>query len=823
LLVRLLRLGLEGIILLREVTEGHYDDRGEDLRHGRINMPALHEQLDEDIVQQQTDDHQHEIAEQLHPSLQRGFREDDIPHQKEPCGKADAESHDDGGDIRLEDHKAKIHILLVQNEIIADGESKDVDKNIGPAAGRIPEGLQGHDPPENGVEKINKGYDPLFRHLILNIAPNILKTGVFLAATSLLLQPISRKMDITSQIRTVTAQALLDLFQYTIAPENILVNETKPEFKGDYTVVLFSFIKELKKSPEALGNELGQFLVKEHSGFLSDFNVIKGFLNLSITDGYWAHFLGMQCDNAEFGRKEKNGQKVMVEYSSPNTNKPLHLGHLRNNFLGWSVAEIFKANGYDIVKTCIANDRGIHICKSMIAWQLFANGATPASTGIKGDHFVGDYYVLFNTEYKSQVEELVAAGMDKEQAEKQAPIMKGAQQMLVDWEAGKPEVIALWKTMNSWVYAGFDVTYKRIGSDFDKTYYESETYLLGKQLVEYGLGKGVFLKKEDGSVWIDLTADGLDQKIVQRKDGTAVYITQDIGLAVNKYEEYHAGLSVYVVGDEQNYHFKVLKLICQKLGLPSADGIFHLSYGMVELPNGRMKAREGTVVDADDILDEMIKESEKKTIEQGKTEGFNAPELKELYETIGLGGLKFFLLRVDPKKRMLFNPEESIDLHGFTATFIQYAHARIRSILRKEAAAPDPSDPIAAVSGNPTSDPAPATSSATVSGHSTSGAGSSAPTATQSSGLFPLERALIIALEKYPSVIAQAGVEMNPSVIAGYAFALAKTFNSFYSEHSIGNAETPEKKQLRLQSARLTATVLQSAMALLGIRVPERM
>ena len=360
----------------------------------------------------------------------------------------------------------------------------------------------------------------------------------------------------------------------------------------------------------------------------------------------------------------------MIEYSSPNTNKPLHLGHLRNNFLGWSVAEIYKMNGYDIVKTCIANDRGIHICKSMIAWQLFAKGSTPQSTGIKGDHFVGDYYVLFNEEYKKQVEQIIASGVRQEDAEKQAPLLKAAQQMLVDWEAGKRDVIELWKTMNGWVYGGFDETYKRIGTDFDKVYYESNTYLLGKNLVEFGLKKNVFFKKEDGSVWIDLTNDGLDEKIVQRKDGTAVYITQDIGLAQQKSEEFAPDLSIYVVGDEQNYHFKVLKLICQKLEFPSAENIFHLSYGMVELPTGRMKTREGSVVDADDMLDEMHNEASKKTKEQGKTEGFSETELNELYETIGVGGLKFFLLRVDPKKRMLFNPEESIDLNGYTATFV---------------------------------------------------------------------------------------------------------------------------------------------------------
>ncbi|HEX9513082.1 MAG TPA: arginine--tRNA ligase [Puia sp.] len=597
-------------------------------------------------------------------------------------------------------------------------------------------------------------------------------------------------MDIIDQIRTATCQVLQDSYQYSMDAKDIQVNETKPEFEGDYTVVLFSFIKTLKKSPEGLGNELGQILLSSYPGLFARYNVIKGFLNLSIKDAYWFEFLAKYYADPLFGQKERNRQKLMVEYSSPNTNKPLHLGHLRNNFLGWSVAEIYKANGYEVVKTCIANDRGIHICKSMIAWQLFANGATPASTGIKGDHFVGDYYVSFNTEYKRQVEELVQTGMPKEQAEKEAPIMKGAQQMLVDWEAGKPEVIELWKTMNNWVYAGFDVTYRRIGSDFDKTYYESQTYLLGKELVETGLQKGVFFKKDDGSVWIDLTADGLDEKIVQRKDGTAVYITQDIGLAVNKYEEYKADRSIYVVGDEQNYHFKVLKLICQKLGLPSADGIYHLSYGMVELPSGRMKAREGTVVDADDILDEMVREAEKKTKEQGKTEGFTSEELKELYETIGLGGLKFFLLRVDPKKKMLFNPEESIDLHGYTATFIQYAYARIRSVLRKQGFNNLNNAFFPILSTEP---------------------------------FLSLERSLVITLEKYPSVIEQASVEMSPSVIAGYAFELAKTFNSFYAEHSIASAESAEKKMLRLQLSQLTATVLQSALRLLGIRMPERM
>lgn len=590
-------------------------------------------------------------------------------------------------------------------------------------------------------------------------------------------------MAVVSEIQSVVSAQIKELYGLDIGPAAVLVNETKPEFEGDYTVVLFALVKTLKKSPEALGQELGQKLVSVNPTLFSGFNVIKGFLNLSIAENYWVQFLQQSYNDPGYGKKAPTGRTVMVEYSSPNTNKPLHLGHLRNNFLGWSIAAIYKANGYEVVKTCIANDRGIHICKSMIAWKMFANGATPESTGIKGDHLVGDYYVLFGAEHKKQVEVLKQQGLSQEEAEKEAPIMKAAQQMLVDWEAGNKEVIDLWKMMNSWVYKGFAETYKRIGSDFDKTYYESDTYLLGKQMVQEGLEKKVFIQKDDGSVWIDLTADGLDEKIVQRRDGTAVYITQDIGLAELKQKEFPSDLSIYVVGDEQNYHFKVLKLICQKLGLPSADGIFHLSYGMVELPTGRMKTREGTVVDADDILNEMVQEAERKTKEQGKTEGFNAEELKELYEIIGVGGIKFFLLRVDPKKRMVFNPEESIDLHGFTATFIQYAHARISAILRKE-------KPAGATTGNQ---------------------------------MFPLEKKLIVLLEQYPGILQQACEEMNPSVIAGYLFTLAKGYNSFYTEHSVLNAESPEKKELRLQISQLTVSVIKSAMEVLGIKVPERM
>lgn len=592
-------------------------------------------------------------------------------------------------------------------------------------------------------------------------------------------------MDLVSRIRTAVRQALQQSYQYQADTSEILVNETKPEFTGDYTVVLFSISKLLKLSPDLLGNTLGRLLVDAEPGLFSGFNVIKGFLNLIVAEEYLLSFLNEEYNREGFGARPDNGQTVMVEYSSPNTNKPLHLGHLRNNFLGWSVAEVYKANGYRVIKTCIANDRGIHICKSMLAWKLFAHGATPESTGIKGDHFVGDYYVLFGEELKKQVKGLIESGMEKERAEKEAPLMKQAQQMLVDWEAGDPDTIALWKKMNSWVYDGFEVTYKRIGSDFDKIYYESETYLLGKDLVEEGLKKNVFYRKPDGSVWIDLRGEGLDEKIVQRSDGTAVYITQDIGLVVRKYAEYHMDLSVYVVADEQNYHFKVLKLICQKLELPSANGIHHLSYGLVELPTGRMKTREGTVVDADDIVDEMVQIAAQHTEELGKVDDFNAAERSELYDTIGLGALKFFLLRVDPKKRMVFNPEESIDFHGFTGPFIQYTHARIRSILRKEMIG-------------------------------TYQVAAALP-------LLPLEKSLTIWLEKYPELLQTSCQEMNPSLVANYAFGLAKIFNAFYVEHSVGRAESEEKRQLRLRLCQFTASVLKSSSALLGIRAPERM
>ena len=599
-------------------------------------------------------------------------------------------------------------------------------------------------------------------------------------------------MNIIIQIKTAAAATIESLYGLKLSPAAVLINQTKPEFDGDYTVVLFSFVKQLRKSPEILGAEIGEQIVKGWPDLFTGYNVIKGFLNLTVADSYWKTFADDHENSIEFGRLPATGKRVMVEYSSPNTNKPLHLGHLRNNFLGYSITEILKAAGNETFSSCVVNDRGIHICKSMIAWQMFADGATPASTGIKGDHFVGQYYVKFNDEYKTQVQALVDSGLEKELAEKQAPIMEATQQMLLDWEAGEPAVIELWKKMNSWVYEGFDTTYQMIGTRFDKVYYESNTYLLGKDLVETGLKKGVFYRKEDGSVWIDLTRDGLDEKLVRRSDGTSVYITQDIGLAEEKQREFKIQESIYVVGDEQNYHFKVLKLICQKLGLPSADGIYHLSYGMVELPSGRMKSREGTVVDADDLIDNMIDIARQKTEELGKVSDFNETELADLYNMIGLGALKFFLLRVDPKKKMLFNPEESIDFHGFTGPFVQYTHARIKSILRKIQASE-------ALRPEETTDN------------------------TSETPLLPAEKDVLVALEQYPALIQEAATEHDPSKIAIYVFNLAKLFNALYAEHSILNAESEAKKTLRTKIATLTGNTIKSGMALLGIQVPDRM
>lgn len=595
-------------------------------------------------------------------------------------------------------------------------------------------------------------------------------------------------MSFTTFIQSAVFKSLEELYGQIFTEKDFQINETKPEFEGDYTVVLFGLVKNLKVSPEILAKNLGENLLKNNPGFISGYNVIKAFLNLTIAEESLFSFLKKNYKDVCFGKKSLNHKKVMVEYSSPNTNKPLHLGHLRNIFLGWSVAEILKANGYEVIKSSIVNDRGIHICKSMIAWQEFANGATPQSTHTKGDHFVGDYYVKFNDEYKKEVKELIEEGKAEGEAEKEAPIMKKTQQMLLDWEQGKPEVIELWNKMNGWVYKGFDETYNRIGSDFDQTFYESQTYLLGKEFVLEGLANGAFYKKEDGSVWIDLSDAGLDEKLLLRGDGTSVYITQDIGLVKQKFEEFHLDESIYVIGDEQIHHMKVLKEICRKLGMPFADKILHLSYGMVELTTGKMKSREGSVVDADDLVDEMIATSKYHTEELGKVKGFTGDELKNLYETLGIGAMKFYLLRVDPKKRMIFNPEESIDFHGFTGPFIQYTYARIQSILRKVG------EELAVGSWQLTQQK-----------------------------LLPLERQLLIFLEKYSDAVSQAADELNPSVIANYVFHLAKTFNTFYAAHSVANAQSEEKKILRLHIAVMTATVIKSALKLLGIAVPERM
>ena len=591
-------------------------------------------------------------------------------------------------------------------------------------------------------------------------------------------------MSLAAIIKEATAQAIEDIYKLPAFADDVLVNQTKPEFEGDYTVVLFSFVKKFSTSPNKLGTEIGSWLLQNRKDLFTSFNVIKGFLNLTVADGVFIDFLQEHRSEKKFIEPTEVARKVMVEYSSPNTNKPLHLGHLRNIFLGWSVSQILKETGNEVMKTCIANDRGIHICKSMIAWELFADGATPESTGIKGDHLVGDYYVRFGMEHKKEMEPLLAAGQTREEAERNAPIMQKTQQMLVDWENGKPEVMELWKRMNGWVYKGFDETYKRVGADFDKTYHESETYLLGKKFVDTGLEKGILYRKEDGSVWIDLTDEGLDEKLLLRRDGTSVYITQDLGLAQQKYEDYPYDQSIYVIADEQNYHMKVLKLILKKMGMPYADGIFHLSYGLVELPSGRMKTREGTVVDADDIINEMVSIAAQHTQELGKVKDFTEEELKELYDVIGMGALKFYILRVDPKKRMVFNPEESIDFHGFTGPFIQYTHARIKSILRKEKA----------------------------SGFK-----------LQERDLLKLEKELLLLLEQYPTVVKEAANEYNPSVIAMYVYNVAKTYNSFYTELSVLNAETQEKKNLRLQLCELTANIIANGMGLLGIRVPERM
>jgi arginyl-tRNA synthetase len=593
-------------------------------------------------------------------------------------------------------------------------------------------------------------------------------------------------MNLMALIRQAGIQAIEALYGQQLKGDSLTVNETKPEFEGDYTLVVFPLTRFSHSKPEETARTIGDYLLKERSDLFGGYNVVKGFLNLSVTDQYCLELLKDSLQDHPSRKSE--GHRVMVEYSSPNTNKPLHLGHLRNNFLGFAIANILEATGHDVIKANLVNDRGIHICKSMVAWQRFGNGTTPKSTRTKGDHFVGDYYVKFNEAYKAEVHGLVAGGMDEEEAERQAPIMQEAQEMLRKWELGDEKVRALWAQMNSWVYAGFEETYLRMGVSFDRFYYESETYLSGKAIVEEGLQKGLFQRKEDGSVWIDLTADGLDEKLLLRADGTSVYMTQDLGTAQLKYDDYQAERSIYVIGDEQNYHMKVLSLILSKLGKPYASGIDHLSYGMVELPSGRMKSREGTVVDADDLMDEMVATAAHHTRELGKVNDFSEAELEDLYEILGLGAMKFYLLRVNPRKKMVFNPEESIDFHGFTGSFIQYTHARIRSILRKE----DIQDPV--IVPEHLAEP-----------------------------LLPLEKALILQLEKFDIVLETAGQELDPSLVAGYAYTLAKIFNSFYVVHSVSQAETPEKKNLRLSLSAATAQIVARSMGLLGIRVPERM
>lgn len=582
-----------------------------------------------------------------------------------------------------------------------------------------------------------------------------------------------------------TVAAVKSLYDADIPESQLTLQETRKEFEGQITIVTFPVTRFSKKSPEQTGMEIGAYL-QQHIDAISGYNVIKGFLNISLSDTYWITMLNETILQEGFGTFANNGKKLMVEYSSPNTNKPLHLGHIRNNLLGYSVAEILKAYGYEVVKANLVNDRGIHICKSMLAWQRFGNGETPESAAMKGDHLVGKYYVVFDKEYKKEIEALKAEGQTEEEAKKNAPMMKAAQTMLQQWEAGNEEVISLWKTMNGWVYEGFASTYKQLGVDFDKYYYESDTYLLGKDIIQEGLEKGVFFKKEDNSVWIDLTEEGLDQKLVLRGDGTSVYITQDLGTAQLKYDEFHMDESMYVVGNEQDYHFKVLFTILKKLGKTWADGLFHLSYGMVDLPSGKMKSREGTVVDADDLMKEMIETAKERTEELGKTESFDEEEKASLYNSIGMGALKYFLLKVDPKKRLLFDPKESVDFQGHTGPFIQYTYARIKSVLRKA---------------------------------DFDGASARIIPASFS----PYERDLIQVLANYPAVIEMAAKEFSPAQVANYAYDVAKLYNKFYHEESILKAEQEDVKAFRLHLSVASARIIAESMRMLGIEVPERM
>ena len=593
-------------------------------------------------------------------------------------------------------------------------------------------------------------------------------------------------MNIQEVLSVKVKEAVKSIFDKDLP--NVEFQPTRKDFEGDITIVVFPMLRVVKGNPVQIGEQIGAYL-EEHIDEVAGFNVIKGFLNIVINDSFYLNFFNSISTIPNYGYVQESDDAVMVEYSSPNTNKPLHLGHIRNNLLGYSVAEILKASGKKVYKTQIINDRGIHICKSMVAWQKFGNGETPLSTGLKGDKLVGNYYVAFDKAYKEQIADLVAKGIDKKVAEKEAPILLEAQEMLLKWEAGDPETVTLWKTMNGWVYKGFEVTYKNLGVDFDTLYYESDTYLLGKDVVAEGLKKGIFFKKEDGSVWIDLTEDGLDEKIVLRSDGTAVYMTQDIGTAIQRVKD-HPDVNgmVYTVGNEQDYHFKVLFLILQKLGFSWSKKLHHLSYGMVDLPSGKMKSREGTVVDADDLMADMTQTAANISEELGKLEEYNEEEKQTLYQMIGLGALKYYILKVDPKKRILFDPEESVDFQGNTGPFIQYTYARIQSILRK-----------AESMGINISEDA------------------------KVSELHSKEKELIKQLQIFPETIQLAADNFSPALIANFTYDLVKEFNSFYQQVSILGEVDEAKKVLRVQLSKKVAQVIQDAFKLLGVEVPERM
>jgi len=596
-------------------------------------------------------------------------------------------------------------------------------------------------------------------------------------------------MEIENTLQLATSKVIAELYGTTPTLDSIQIQKTKREFEGDFTLVVFPLLKLSKKKPEETAQEIGERLVDTLPA-ISSFNVVKGFLNLSLSNEFWCNTLNAIASTVDFGiaKPESTGKVKMVEFSSPNTNKPLHLGHIRNNLLGFSVSRILEANGHKVVKVNLINDRGIHICKSMLAWQKFGNGETPQSSGKKGDHLVGDYYVRFDKEYRQQVERLRAEGLAEDVAKAKAPIIIEAQEMLRKWEAKDPEVYALWQEMNQWVYDGFDQTYSALGIQFDKVYHESETYLLGKSIVQEGLAKGIFVKKDDGSVWIDLTSDGLDEKLLLRSDGTSVYITQDIGTALQRFNEFHLDDHIYVVGNEQEYHFNVLKLVMKKLGYSWADHLYHLSYGMVQLPEGKMKSREGKVVDADDLVDEMVATALEMSQELGKLNELNADEASEIVRMIGLGALKYFILKVDPKKNMTFNAQESIDFNGNTGPFIQYTHARIQSVLRKA-----------------------------------SDAGITVPHSIGSVALNAKEQHLIQLVSSLPSLVNQAAEMLSPALIANFTYDLAKEYNQFYHDFTIIKEQNEEARQARLLISREVANAIRISMWLLGIDVPNRM